>query len=161
MTDVPTSPEVTPTPTAPAAPAAEPRPARQLTKQNPYYWGTGRRKSAIARVRIRPGTGQFMVNDREVNEFFRVEKDQALVRTPLSVTESATSFDVFVNVHGGGISGQSGAVVLGLSRALIEADAGLEMKLKAHNLLTRDSRKVERKKYGRAGARKRFQFSKR
>jgi len=154
MTDAPVMP-VTP---------EEPKvatPSRPLTPQRPFYWGTGRRKAAIARVRIKPGTGKFLINGREVDEFFRLIKDRNAVRNPLQVTEAGGSYDVFVNVHGGGISGQSGAVVLGLSRALIEADSSLESKLKAQDLLTRDSRKVERKKYGRSGARKRFQFSKR
>ncbi|MBI1825272.1 MAG: 30S ribosomal protein S9 [Planctomycetes bacterium] len=132
-----------------------------LTPQRPFHWGTGRRKSSVARVRIKPGTGKFLINDREVDDFFRLPKDRNAVRNPLQVVEAASSFDVFVNVHGGGISGQAGAVVLGLSRALIEADVAYESKLKGQDLLTRDSREVERKKYGRSGARKRFQFSKR
>jgi len=159
MTDAPTI--ATTVTLGSTAPAVEPAPRRTLTKQNPYYWGTGRRKSAVARVRIKPGTGKFVVNGRDVDKFFCVEKDQQAVRTPLTVTEAGSSFDVFVNVRGGGISGQSGAVVLGLARALVQADAGVEGKLKAQDLLTRDSRKVERKKYGRSGARKRYQFSKR
>jgi small subunit ribosomal protein S9 len=102
-----------------------------------------------------------MVNEREVDDFFRVIKDRLAVRTPLNVTNTTKSMDVFVNVRGGGISGQAGAVVLGLARALVKANPDLEPKLREHNLLTRDARKVERKKYGRPGARKRFQFSKR
>lgn len=140
---------------------SEPAVRRTLTPKNPYYWGTGRRKTAIARVRIKPGDGKFVVNKREVDVFFCTDKDRQAVRTPLKVTESVSSFDIFVNVKGGGISGQAGAVVLGLARALVAADASYESKLKAQDLLTRDSRKVERKKYGRSGARKRFQFSKR
>jgi len=142
--------------TMPHASTIKPRP-----KENPYYWGTGRRKTAVARVRVRPGTGKFVVNKKDVNEFFRIDKDQMSVRTPLMVTETAKELDVFVNVRGGGISGQSGAVVLGLARALVEANKDYEPYLRAKNLLTRDARKVERKKYGQRGARRRFQFSKR
>jgi len=134
---------------------------KEPPKENPYYWGTGRRKTAVARVRVRPGTGKFVVNKKDVDEFFRVEKDQKIVRTPLVVTETSKEVDVFVNVRGGGISGQSGAVVMGLARALVAANPGYESFLRTRNLLTRDARKVERKKYGQRGARRRFQFSKR
>lgn len=128
---------------------------------NPFIWGTGRRKTAVARVRIKPGAGKFMVNDRDVKEFFCVERDREAVHNPLKVTDTLKSVDVFVNVRGGGITGQAGAVSLGLSRALAEYNPEFEGKLRAENLMTRDARKVERKKYGRAGARRRFQFSKR
>lgn len=134
---------------------------KELPKTNPYYWGTGRRKTAVARVRVRPGSGKFVINKKEVDEFFRIDKDQKAVRTPLDVTETSKALDVFVNVGGGGISGQSGAVVLGLARALVAANSEYEPFLRAKNLLTRDPRKVERKKYGQRGARRRFQFSKR
>ena len=147
-------------PTGTPAPAAAPT-TKKAKGNNPYIWGTGRRKTAIARVRIKPGTGKFMVNDREVTKFFCVERDRESVQNPLRVTESAKSVDVFVNVRGGGITGQAGAVSLGLSRALAEYNPDFESKLRAENLMTRDARKVERKKYGRAGARRRFQFSKR
>lgn len=128
---------------------------------NPYVWGTGRRKTAVARVRIRSGEGKFVVNKRDVDQFFRLDKDRACVRQPLKVTDTAESFDVFVNVGGGGISGQAGAVLLGLARALAKTNSDYEPKLREHNLLSRDPRKVERKKYGQRGARRRFQFSKR
>jgi small subunit ribosomal protein S9 len=127
----------------------------------PYIWGTGRRKSSVARVRIRAGDGQFVINKRKVDEYFSLDKDRRVVRTPLEVAEMSKSMDVFVNVGGGGTSGQAGAVVLGLARALAKVDPELAPKLKERNLLTRDPRKVERKKYGQPGARKRFQFSKR
>lgn len=127
----------------------------------PYIWGTGRRKSSVARVRIRAGDGQFVINKRKVDEYFSLEKDRRVVRTPLEVAEMSNSMDVFVNVGGGGTTGQAGAVVLGLARALVKVDPELVPKLKERNLLTRDPRKVERKKYGQPGARKRFQFSKR
>lgn len=135
--------------------------AKKFSPKNPYVWGTGRRKTAVARVRIKPGTGQFKVNDRDLPEFFRVERDRIAVRSPLQVTDTLKSYDVFCNVQGGGPSGQAGAVLLGLARALAAANTVFEPKLREHNLLTRDSREVERKKYGRAGARRRFQFSKR
>ena len=151
----------TPTPT----PAPAPSPARVSKAAsgpaNPFCWGTGRRKTAVARVRIRPGEGKFLINDRKVDAFFRIDKDREAVRMPLSVTESADTFDIFVNIRGGGTTGQAGAVVLGLARALVRADSKYEPKLREHRLLTRDARKVERKKYGQRGARRRFQFSKR
>lgn len=140
-------------------PKAEP--AKKAPVKDPYHWGTGRRKTSVARVRVRSGSGKFMVNNRGVDEFFRLDKDRHAVRTPLVVTEMIKSMDVFVNVGGGGISGQSGAVTLGLARALVAANPDCEAALRSKQLLTRDPRKVERKKYGRAGARRRFQFSKR
>jgi small subunit ribosomal protein S9 len=112
-------------------------------------------------VRIRLGEGKFLINEREVADFFRLERDRMAVRKPLEVTDSIKSYDVFVRVEGGGTTGQAGAVVLGLARALAESNPDFEAKLREHRLLTRDPRKVERKKYGRAGARRRFQFSKR
>jgi len=126
-----------------------------------YYWGTGRRKAAVARVRIRPGTGVIEVNDREIEDYFRREDHQAVVRQPLRVTHNQGRYDVFVNVKGGGITGQSGAVRLGLARALVESDESLHEDLRGEGLLTVDARKVERKKYGRRGARRSPQFSKR
>ncbi len=126
-----------------------------------FYWGTGRRKSAVARVRIRPGKGEIKINKREVNDFFHELKDQQAVLAPLKVTGAEGKFDVFVNVQGGGFTGQAGACLLGLARALVICDDGYEATLREHNFLTRDSRMKERKKYGQKGARKRFQFSKR
>lgn len=102
-----------------------------------------------------------MINDRQVEEFFRVETDRTAAREPLDVTEAKADYDVFVNVTGGGTTGQSGAVMLGLARALVKANPQFEPKLREHQLLTRDPRRVERKKYGQRGARRRFQFSKR
>lgn len=149
-----------------SASPATPTPAvetakRKGTPSNPYIWGTGRRKRAVARVRIRPGKGEFLINDRKVDAFFCIERDRAMVHKPLEVTGAVKSFDVFVNVVGGGITGQAGAVMLGLARALVVANSDYALKLREHNLLTRDPRRVERKKYGQPGARKRFQFSKR
>jgi small subunit ribosomal protein S9 len=128
---------------------------------NPYTWGTGRRKTAVARVRIREGNGQFLVNKLEVDNYFLVESQRIDVRAPLMATEMAGRVDVFVNVKGSGKSSQAGAVVLGLARALKEFRPDLEPTLREGAFLTRDARKVERKKYGHKKARKSFQFSKR
>lgn len=138
-----------------------PRTGKKSNVVNPYVWGTGRRKAAVARVRIRPGEGKFIINKREVDEYFKLDKDRQSVHNPLQVTETTKSIDVFVNVGGGGISGQAGAVVLGLARALAKSNPDHEPKLREKNLLSRDPRRVERKKYGQRGARRRFQFSKR
>jgi small subunit ribosomal protein S9 len=126
-----------------------------------YYYGTGRRKSAVARVFLRPGSGQFIVNGRPVDEFFARETGRMVVRQPLEVTKSAGRFDIVVNVHGGGESGQAGAVRHGVARALIEYDATLKPALGAAGLVTRDAREVERKKVGLHKARRRKQYSKR
>ncbi len=136
-------------------------PTDALTDENPYYWGTGRRKTSVARVRIRHGKGAILVNGRDVDEFFTNERDKNAVRAPLKAARVLTRYDVFANVRGGGISGQAGAVVLGIARALKTADSTLDPILRAGGYLTRDSREVERKKYGRKKARKGPQYSKR
>jgi small subunit ribosomal protein S9 len=125
------------------------------------YYGTGRRKSAAARVFLRPGTGTIQVNARPLNEALAVETLQGIVKVPLQLTETADKFDVIATTSGGGISGQAGAIRLGIARALCAYDLELRPRLKKAGLLTRDPRIKERKKYGMAGARKRFQFSKR
>jgi small subunit ribosomal protein S9 len=127
----------------------------------PWTWGTGRRKTAVARVRIREGTGVFQVNGEEVDAYFPEESQRNDVRAPLLATEMAGRIDVFVNVGGSGKSSQSGAVMLGLARALKEFRPDLDTTLRAGDFLTRDARMVERKKYGHKKARKSFQFSKR
>ncbi len=142
-------------------PVESPVKKKKSTVNNPYTWGTGRRKAAVARVRIKPGDGKFIVNKKELEDFFRLDWDRLAVRKPLDVTESLKSYDVFVNVRGGGTTGQSGAVLLGLARALMKINPSFAPSLRDANLLTRDARKVERKKYGQRGARRRFQFSKR
>jgi len=124
-------------------------------------YGTGRRKTATARVYLRPGTGKIDVNSRSFEDYFRSDVQKMVIRQPLVITESADKLDVLVRVRGGGATGQAGAVRHGISRALIEFDPALRPKLKAAGFLTRDPREVERKKYGQPGARKRFQFSKR
>jgi small subunit ribosomal protein S9 len=126
-----------------------------------YIWGLGRRKTSVARVRLAPGSGQIVINDRNLDEYIKVERLRGLLLKPLEVSETKGRFDVFVNATGGGITGQVGAVVLGISRALIKAEPASESNLRKHGLLTRDSRMVERKKYGRHGARRGCQFSKR
>lgn len=126
-----------------------------------YFWGTGRRKTAVARVRIRPGQGTFLVNGRQVEQYFSEEKDRQAVVAPLQATGNVGKLDVFVNVAGGGFTGQAGAIMLGLARALREFDPSYEATLRDGGYLTRDSRMAERKKYGQRGARRRFQFSKR
>jgi small subunit ribosomal protein S9 len=125
------------------------------------YYATGRRKTSTARVFLRPGTGEIAVNTRSFESFFPTEVLRTQVRTPLLLTETADKFDVLATVAGGGVSGQAGAVRLGIARALIEYNVELRKRLKKEGLLTRDARIKERKKYGMAGARKRFQFSKR
>jgi small subunit ribosomal protein S9 len=125
------------------------------------YYGTGRRKTSTARVFLRPGTGAININRRAFEEFFPREALRTAIRTPLVLTETADKFDILATVAGGGVSGQAGAVRLGIARALVEYNLELRKKLKAEGMLTRDARAKERKKYGMAGARKRFQFSKR
>jgi small subunit ribosomal protein S9 len=125
------------------------------------YYGTGRRKSATARVYLRPGSGTFEVNRVPIDQYFKNETLRMIIRQPLQLTDTLGKFDVLVNVEGGGISGQAGAVRHGIARALVEFNAELRKKLKKAGLLTRDPRAKERKKYGQKGARKRFQFSKR
>ena len=125
------------------------------------YIGTGRRKTAVARVRLAPGGGKFTVNGRALENYFPTETLRGVVLQPFAVTESTGKYDVRVNVRGGGPAGQAGAVRHGISRALLTLDAKLRPTLKLQGFLTRDPRMRERKKYGQPGARKRFQFSKR
>ncbi|MCC6422141.1 MAG: 30S ribosomal protein S9 [Phycisphaerales bacterium] len=126
-----------------------------------YTWGTGRRKTAVARVRIAPGSGKIEINGRTLNDYFTKEVDRKAIFGPLEVTSTGGKLDILVNADGGGPTGQSGAIVLGLGRALLKYDASLESALRGSGFLTRDSRMKERKKYGQRGARRRFQFSKR
>jgi small subunit ribosomal protein S9 len=126
-----------------------------------YNYGTGRRKSAVARVFIKPGKGDIVVNDKPIDEFFSRETGRMVVRQPLELTEMIGKFDIMVNVSGGGESGQAGAVRHGITRALIEYDASLKPTLSKAGLVTRDAREVERKKVGLRKARRRKQFSKR
>lgn len=126
------------------------------------YWGTGRRKTSVARVRlIVGGSGQFVVNRKPIEEYFDRADHVQIAKQPFGVIENNSGYDVFVNAQGGGISGQAGAILHGLARALVKADESLKPTLKKAGFLTRDARMVERKKYGQKGARARFQFSKR
>ena len=126
-----------------------------------YNYGTGRRKSSVARVFIKRGTGKIVINGRDLNEFFKRETGRMIVMQPLQLTENVETFDIMVNVTGGGESGQAGAVRHGITRALIDYDAGLKPVLSAAGLVTRDAREVERKKVGLRKARRAKQFSKR
>lgn len=128
---------------------------------NPWTWGLGRRKSAIARVRLKPGAGGFVVNGKPVDEYFVTIQGRQRARQPLTIADAENTYDVFCNVRGGGISGQCEAVSLGIARALKTINPATFESLREHSLLTRDSRMKERKKYGRRGARRGFQFSKR
>lgn len=125
------------------------------------YLGTGRRKSAIARVWLRPGSGKIEVNKRSLTDYFPLKEQQAVVHQPLQATETDGKFDIYVLAHGGGLRGQADALRLGIARALLNFNIELRPTLKKEGYLTRDPRKHERKKYGQPGARKRFQFSKR
>ena len=131
------------------------------TAKPQYIWGVGRRKSAVARVRIALGSGRIEINGRELNDYFTGERDRKAIFGPLEVTNTGGNMDVLVNATGGGPTGQAGAIVMGLGRALAKYDQGLEVALRGGGFLTRDSRMKERKKYGQRGARRRFQFSKR
>ena len=128
---------------------------------NPYFYGTGRRKKSVARVRVYPGTGKIIINDREIDNYFGLETLKLIVNQPFGVTETLGKFDVVANVNGGGISGQAGAIRHGIARALLLADDSFRGALKAAGLLTRDPRMKERKKYGLKAARRAPQFSKR
>ena len=125
------------------------------------YLGTGRRKTSVARVFLRPGKGEVRVNGRAFDQYFQTETTRSAVRQALLATEMADKFDVMILAHGGGVAGQAGAARLGIARALVEFNGELRKKLKELGYLTRDARQHERKKYGQKGARKRFQFSKR
>lgn len=142
-------------------PPPPPPPIVKLTPSRPFIWGLGRRKSARARVRIKPGPGAFIVNGREINAFFLTLQSQTRATAPLHATNTLGTYDVFCEVEGGGPTGQADAVRMGLARALNTANPAFDHSLRQHGLLTRDSRMKERKKYGRRGARRGFQFSKR
>jgi small subunit ribosomal protein S9 len=135
--------------------------SKAVDARKEYTWGTGRRKTAIARVRIRRGSGRFLVNKREAKDYFPSERDREVILQPLEAAKAVRNWDVWANVRGGGFAGQAGAVVLGLARALAKALPESEPALRDNGLLTRDARMSERKKPGQPGARKRFQFSKR
>ena len=146
--------------TAKAAEPAE-KPQRKEPDKGGFYWGTGRRKSAVARVRIKPGDGKLLINKRELSDYFAREQDRQAVVAPLKAVEAEKMFDVYINVKGGGSTGQADASLLGIARALRNYNPDYIQSLRDGGHLTRDSRMVERKKPGQRGARRRFQFSKR
>jgi len=146
---------------APAEPKAVIGPGNASKAKYGYWWGTGRRKTSVARVRIRPGTGKLVVNKKELETYFTKDQDRKAVVAALKLVHAENAFDVFVNVKGGGTTGQAGAALLGVARALKTYDENYLPALRDNGLLTRDPRMVERKKPGQAGARRRFQFSKR
>ncbi len=127
----------------------------------PTYYATGKRKTSIARVYIKPGDGRITINKKDINDYFSRETSKMIIHQPLELTKNVGKYDIYVNVCGGGISGQAGAIKHGITRALIKADPKLRPSLKKIGFVTRDSRIKERKKYGQRGARARFQFSKR
>jgi small subunit ribosomal protein S9 len=149
----------------PAAQASASQPKSSLNptgeSKGGYWWGTGRRKCSVARVRIKPGSGKLVVNKKELDDYFKREQDRKAVVAPLKTVNAENRFDVFINVRGGGITGQAGASLLGIARALRNYDSSLIHVLRDGGHLTRDPRMVERKKPGQRGARRRFQFSKR
>ncbi len=144
-------------------PESQPKPATSPASEpkGGFWWGTGRRKSSVARVRIKPGDGKLLINKKQLSDYFKREQDRKAVLAPLKAVDGEKSFDVFINAKGGGTTGQAGASVLGIARALKKYDENYIQVLRDGGHLTRDSRMVERKKPGQRGARKRFQFSKR
>ncbi len=132
-----------------------------MFESKPYFYGTGRRKSSVARVRVMNGTGKITINDRDIDDYFGLETLKLIVRQPLVLTENADKFDVVCRVSGGGVTGQAGAIRHGIARALLQCDEELRATLKKAGFLTRDPRMKERKKYGLKGARRAPQFSKR
>lgn len=132
-----------------------------MDKITTKYCATGRRKEAVARVELLPGKGKIIVNGKPADEYFIRETDRIIIKQPLSVTNNINKFDIIANIHGGGLAGQAGALRLGISRALLSVDSGLNELLRKPGFLTRDPRMKERKKYGQKGARKRFQWTKR
>lgn len=144
----------------PTTPSPAPTPAPVVTDKT-VWWGTGRRKTAVARVRLKKGTGRLVVNELEYDKYFDAVQDRLMILSPLQTAKAVNRFDVFANCDGGGKTGQAGAMVLGIARALLKADPSQELALRDAGFLTRDGRMKERKKYGRRGARRGFQFSKR
>ena len=132
-----------------------------MYETNPYFYGTGRRKKSVARVRVYAGSGKITINNRDIDDYFGLETLKLIVRQPLALTGTADKFDIVCNVQGGGVTGQAGAIRHGLSRALLQYDENLRPALKKAGFLTRDPRMKERKRYGIKGARRAPQFSKR
>ncbi len=132
-----------------------------MASADDYVWGTGRRKTSVARVRIMPGRGEIKINERDMDDFFTLDRDRQAIRAPMKAAKLSGRYNVVASVRGGGFTGQAGAVMLGIARALLKTDHTLLGVLREGGFLTRDARMVERKKYGRRGARRGFQFSKR
>lgn len=142
-------------------PQPAPKPIKKEPDKGGFHWGTGRRKSSVARVRIKPGEGKLLVNKKELSDYFPRKQDRDAILAPLKAVDAQKALDIFVNVRGGGTTGQAGATLLGMARALKNYDENYIQALRDGGYLTRDSRMVERKKPGQKGARKKFQFSKR
>lgn len=153
--------DTTTTAPPPAAPQPAIKPGKSDTMKYGYWWGVGRRKSSVARVRIKLGTGKLLINNKNLSNYFKREQDRNAVLAPLKTVGGEGAFDVFINVRGGGTTGQAGASLLGIARALKTYDDSYLQALRDGGYLTRDPRMVERKKPGQSGARKRYQFSKR
>ncbi len=153
--------QVTREASAGAATIAAPQPKPAAAAKGGFWWGTGRRKTSIARVRVRNGEGKVLINGREYSDYFTQDRDRNAVMAPLTASEYQSRVDVFVRVQGGGFAGQAGAAMLGIARTLKTMDPTTEAALRDGGYLTRDARMTERKKYGRRGARRSFQFSKR
>ncbi len=147
--------------TSAGASAAQTAARKKEPDKGGFYWGTGRRKSSVARVRIKPGDGKLLINKGELDAYFKRDQDRKAVLAPLKAVDAEKTFDIYINVRGGGTTGQRGAAVLGIARALKNYDEGFLHALREGGYLTRDPRMVERKKPGQPGARKKFQFSKR
>jgi small subunit ribosomal protein S9 len=162
MTEIKTDNPGNPSKSAATKEAAIPQnPVKKGPDKGGFYWGTGRRKTSVARVRIKPGGGKMLINDKAVEDYFRLQQDRKMIMSPLKAVDGENKFDIFVNVRGGGTTGQAGAVLLGIARALKGYDTNYMQMLRDGGYLTRDPRMVERKKPGQSGARKRYQFSKR
>ncbi|MFI4912762.1 MAG: 30S ribosomal protein S9 [Sedimentisphaeraceae bacterium JB056] len=161
MTDNAQSPMIDPSVVAPVSVAAAPKTKKQTPDKGGFIWGVGRRKSSVARVRIKPGSGTLIVNDKKVEEYFSLTQDRQTVVAPLKCCDVENNFDIYINVTGGGTTGQAGAALLGIARALTNYDESFLKPLRDNSMLTRDGRMKERKKPGQRGARRKFQFSKR
>jgi len=144
-----------------AAPATQTEELKAGEPKNGFWWGLGRRKQSVARVRVKPGEGKMLINEREVNEYFKRVQERKVIEGILKALKIEKTFDIYATVDGGGTTGQAGAVVLGIARAMKLYDPNMLQALRDGDFLTRDSRMKERKKYGQRGARRRFQFSKR
>lgn len=158
MTDKQETTEETPSAATETKPSTT---AKNTPKDGHWWWGTGRRKAAVARVRIKPGSGTFNINKKDLTDYFSELRDHNDILRVLEKTKTKGSLDIYVNTNGGGYTGQAGAIILGLGRALAKYDPSLDGVLRENGYLSRDPRRVERKKPGQPGARKRFQFSKR